>query len=113
MPARSRRDLILTEGVAAILNQRVALQRARQREHGTLVDRAPGGNPVHGLLAWEEAAILDLIERWGRIDRSHRKLAHRGSYIGEVFVSGVGLLMAYVGVEVHRMTGPPASEQGP
>lgn len=32
-------------------------------------------------------AILDLIERWGPIDRSHRKLAHRGSYTGTVFVS--------------------------
>ena len=29
-----------------------------------------------------------------------------------LFASGVGLLMAYVGVEVHRMTGAPASEQG-
>lgn len=65
---------------------RVHRWRARLRDSGTLVDLAPGGNPVHRLLAWEEQAILDLIERWGRIDRSHRKLAHRGSYIGEVFV---------------------------
>jgi len=42
---------------------------------------------VHALLAWEEAAILELIEDWGPTDRSHRKLAHRGSYIGKVFVS--------------------------
>ena len=42
---------------------------------------------MHGLLAWEEQAILDLIEQWGPVDRSHRKLAHRGSYTGTVFVS--------------------------
>ena len=35
----------------------------------------------------EEQAILDLIETWGWVDRSHRKLAHRGSYTGTVFVS--------------------------
>jgi putative transposase len=59
----------------------------RLRETGTLKDRDPGGGAVHGLLAWEEQAILDLIETWGPVDRSHRKLAHRGSYTGVVFVS--------------------------
>jgi len=61
--------------------------RQRLRETGTLKDRDPGGGAVHGLLAWEEQAILDLIETWGPVDRSHRKLAHRGSYTGVVFVS--------------------------
>jgi len=35
---------------------------------------------VHGLLADERAAIIALFDAWGEIDRSHRKLAHRGSY---------------------------------
>ena len=61
--------------------------RQRLRETGTLEDRDPGGGAVHGLLEWEEQAILDLIEQWGPADRSHRKLAHRGSYTGVVFVS--------------------------
>ena len=61
--------------------------RARLRETGTLEDGDPGGGAVHGILAWEEQAILDLIETWGPVDRSHRKLAHRGSYTGTVFVS--------------------------
>ena len=61
--------------------------RQRLRETGTLEDGAPGGGAVHGLLAWEERAILDLIEQWGLVDLSHRKLAHRGSYTGTVFVS--------------------------
>jgi len=61
--------------------------RGRRRDTGTLVDRAPGGHPVHVLLPEEIAAILDLTERWGAIDGSHRKLAHRGSYEHLVWVS--------------------------
>jgi putative transposase len=61
--------------------------RQRLREIGTLEDRDPGGGAVHGILDWEEQAILDLIEQWGWVDRSHRKLAHRGSYTAQVFVS--------------------------
>ena len=30
---------------------------------------------------------MDLAERWGEVDRSHRKLAHRGSYTETVWVS--------------------------
>ena len=39
------------------------------------------------MLEWEIEAILDLAEQWGRIDRSHRKLAHRGSYLERVWVA--------------------------
>jgi putative transposase len=58
-----------------------------RRAAGTLDDDAPGGNPIHSLLGWEVAAILALAEEWGDLDRSHRKLAHRGSYTGQVWVS--------------------------
>jgi putative transposase len=61
--------------------------RQRLRDTGTLEDKDPGGGAVHGILSWEEAEILDLIEEWGQVDRSHRKLAHRGSRLGVVFVS--------------------------
>jgi putative transposase len=54
---------------------------------GRLDDLAPGGHPVHALLEWEVAEILAVAEQWGPIDRSHRKLAHRGSYTGRVWVS--------------------------
>lgn len=54
---------------------------------GTLVDQAPGGHPVHGLTPAEVEAVLAVAEEWGTIDRSHRKLAHRGSYIERVWVS--------------------------
>lgn len=36
---------------------------------------------------WEIAEILALAEEWGPVDRSHHKLAHRGSYLGRVWVS--------------------------
>ena len=60
--------------------------RAR-RDRGCLEDERPGGNPVHGLRPVEVDVILELFETWGEIDRSHRKLAHRGSYLGLVWVA--------------------------
>lgn len=78
--------------VLELVDERAHRWRSRLREHGTLEDRDPGGGAVHGILGWEEQAILDLIETWGWVDRSHRKLAHRGSYTGTVFVSPSTLL---------------------
>jgi len=63
--------------------QRWVVRRAR----GRLADRSPGGSPVHGILAEEAAEILALFDQWGEVDRSHRKLAHRGSYLHRVWVS--------------------------
>jgi putative transposase len=51
------------------------------------LDDGTPGSAVHGLRPEEVTAILELFESWGEIDRSHRKLAHRGSYIGLVWVS--------------------------
>jgi hypothetical protein len=42
---------------------------------------------VHGLLPAERTAIVELFETWGSIDKSHRKLAHRGSRLDLVHVS--------------------------
>lgn len=77
--------------------------RARLRETGSLKDAGPGGGAVHGILEWEEAAILELIEQWGWVDRSHRKLAHRGSYTGSVFVSPSTVLRVAL---KHKLTLP-------
>jgi hypothetical protein len=52
-----------------------------RRAAGGLEDQAPGGSPMHGLLDWEVAVIIGLFAEWGEVDRSHRKLAHRGSYL--------------------------------
>ena len=58
-----------------------------RRAKGRLVDGDPGGSPLHDLLPEETAEILALYDEWGTTDRSHRKLAHRGSYLCRVWVS--------------------------
>ena len=58
----------------------------RRRDAGCLQDGKPG-SAVHGLRPEEVTEILELFEQWGDIDRSHRKLAHRGSYLHRVWVS--------------------------
>ncbi|HEY3261188.1 MAG TPA: helix-turn-helix domain-containing protein, partial [Pseudonocardiaceae bacterium] len=58
-----------------------------RRAGGRLADRPPGGSAMHGLLDDEVAEILALFDEWGETDRSHRKLAHRGSYLHRVWVS--------------------------
>jgi hypothetical protein len=57
-----------------------------RRSRGQLADQPPGGHPMHGILADEAAEIVALFHEWGEIDRSHRKLAHRGSYLQLVWV---------------------------
>ena len=68
---------------------RATAWQRRRREDGLegLVDQDPGGGAVHGLLDSEREAIVELLEAWGGIDRSHRKLAHRGSRLCLVHVS--------------------------
>jgi transposase InsO family protein len=66
--------------------ERVRRWEHRSREGVGLDDRRPGG-AVHGILPAERQAILALADEWGEMDRSHRKLAHRGSRLGVVHVS--------------------------
>lgn len=62
--------------------------RWQQRRAAGRLDNAPsGGDPIHGLLEWEIAEILALFDEWADVDRSHRKLAHRGSCEARVWVS--------------------------
>jgi len=69
------------------LPQRRAHRWIARRARGQLADQPPGGSPVHRLLAEEAEQILALFDEWGELDRSHRKLAHRGSYLQRVWVS--------------------------
>jgi len=78
--------------VLGVEDVRVHRWRRQLHQTGSLEDRQRVGNAVHRILDWEERAILELIEEWGPVDRSHRKLAHRGSYTGAVFVSPSTLL---------------------
>lgn len=67
-----------------------------------LVDAKPGPEvPLHALLEWERAAIVKLAEQWGEIDRSHRKLAHRGSRLELVYVSESTVLRVLIAEGVH------------
>lgn len=82
---------------------------------GTLADRAPGGNPIHGLLPEEEEAIIELFDTWGPVDMSHRKLAHRGSYISRVWVSPstVDRVLARHGLTLRGGKRPARSHKSP
>lgn len=70
-----------------VSDDRVHRWRARRRDIGTLADIAPGGAPMHALRPFEVDEILAIVEEWGTVDGSHRKLAHRGSYENRVWVS--------------------------
>ncbi|MDP8929387.1 MAG: hypothetical protein M3O70_12660 [Actinomycetota bacterium] len=91
-------------------DDRVHRWRARLHDVGTLVDRAPGGVALHALMPCEEQAILDLVEDWGPVDRSHRKLAHRGSYLGLVWVSPSTVRRVLAG---HGLVLPAAPRRAP
>ena len=87
----------------------------QRRGAGMLEDLAAGGHAVHGLLAEEHDAILELFDRWGEIDRSHRKLAHRGSYLQRVWVSPstVMRVLAANGLVLRRPRRAGRSERRP
>lgn len=70
-----------------VSDDRVHRWRTRRLDVGSLEDFAPGGTALHALTPGEIEAILQIVERWGPVDRSHRKLAHRGSYQQLVWVS--------------------------
>lgn len=57
------------------------------RRRTDLADHLPGGVAVNSLLEEEIDAILAVFDQWGERDRSHRRLAHRGSYVGRFWAS--------------------------
>ena len=82
-----------------------------RRHVGQLSDRTPGGSPMHALLEEEAAQIVALFHQWGPVDRSHRKLAHRGSYLGRVWVSpsSVRKVLAAHGLRLRGLPRPGRS----
>ena len=46
------------------LDRRRAWRWQARAALGALADRPPGGNPIHGLLDWEEDAIVELFDEW-------------------------------------------------
>jgi transposase len=85
-----------------------------RRAAGELADQAPG-SPVHGLLDWEVAEVVRLFGEWGETDRSHRKLAHRGSYLERVWVSpaSVRRVLAREGLRLRPLPRPGRSVRKP
>jgi hypothetical protein len=86
-----------------------------RRAVGGLVDQAPGGSPMHGLLDWEVAEIVRLFDGWGEVDRSHRTLAHRGSYLERVWVSpaSVRRVLEREGLRLRPLPRPGRSVRQP
>jgi putative transposase len=86
-----------------------------RRAADQLEDHAPGGSPMHGLLDWEVAEIVRLFDAWGEIDRSHRKLAHRGSYLERVWVSpaSVRRVLEREGLRLRPLPRPGRSVRKP
>ncbi|MDN5861348.1 MAG: integrase core domain-containing protein, partial [Pseudonocardia sp.] len=93
--------------VLEVEDLRVARWQARRAAGESLDDAASGGNPVHGLLEWERDAIVELFEAWGETDRSHRKLAHRGSRIGAVHVAPSTLQRVLLAKQLVLPGNPP------
>jgi transposase InsO family protein len=87
----------------------------QRRTTGRLDDALPGGHPIHGLLEWEQDEIVAIFEEWGVVDRSHRKLAHRGSYEGRVWVSPstVDRVLARAGLVLAGEPRPPRGAKTP
>jgi hypothetical protein len=70
---------------------------------------------MHGLLDWEVAEIVRLFDEWGEVDRSHRKLAYRGSYLGRVWVSpaSVRRVLEREGLRLRPLPRPGRSVRKP
>jgi putative transposase len=80
---------------------------------GRLDDAKPGPEvALHALLDWERDAVIKVAEEWGAIDRSHRKLAHRGSRLGIVHVSESTVLRVLDAAGMC-LPGTPAREARP
>ena len=91
-----------------------AYRWVQRRADGELDDRRPG-RALHGLLPDEVAEIVALYHEWGEVDRSHRKLAHRGSYLERVWVSpsSVRRVLAAQGLHLRRLPRPARSVRQP
>jgi putative transposase len=97
------------------LGRRRAWRWLDRRAADQLADLPPGGGAVHGLLDEEVAEIIALFHQWGEVDRSHRKLAHRGSYLGRVWVSpsSVRRVLAAEGLRLRPLPRPARSVRQP
>ncbi|MCL1900577.1 MAG: integrase core domain-containing protein [Promicromonosporaceae bacterium] len=90
--------------VLGVDHGRVLAWRATATAGGVLDDAKPGpgkGRALHALLPWETDAVIQVAKDWGLIDLSHRKIAHRASRIGAVFVSESTVLRVLTAAGMH------------
>jgi transposase InsO family protein len=87
------------------------LRWQQRRTAGRLQDTVPGPDvALHALLDFEREAIVKLADNWALVDRSHRKLAHRGSRLGWVHVSESTVLRVLTAEGIH-LPGAPVRER--
>ena len=100
-------------GVLELETSRVWRWR-RRAEAGVdgLVDQVTRA-PVHGITPAEEAEILAIAEEFKEIDRSHRKLAHRGSYQHRLWVSPSTFRRVLRAHDVDLPEPPPPAPRAP
>ena len=97
--------------VLEVNDRRVSHWQQRRQAGLPLADAPPGpAEALHGLLDWEREAIVELFDQWAEIDRSHRKLAHRGSRLEKVFVSESTVLRV---LQAERLVLPAPAARDP
>lgn len=86
----------------------------QRRISGDLEDKV-SGRAVNTILPAERDAILEVYNKWADVDRSHRKLAYRGSYEGIVWVSPstVGRVLAAEGLVLESVPYQPRAAKKP
>ncbi|WP_345314616.1 integrase core domain-containing protein [Garicola koreensis] len=97
---------------AAVLGlDHVRVIRWQHRAQTGQLDDAPPGpdEAAHALLTAEREATLDIAEGWAEIDRSHRKLAHRGFRL-EAFYASESTVLRVLREAGLRLPGPAARE---
>ncbi len=103
-----------TRRAAAVLGLDHArvLRWAARAENGRLTDARPGPEEaLHALLEDEREAILLIAEEWAQVDRSHRKLAHRGSRLEAFYASESTVLRVLRAAGLH-LPGPVPRPRG-
>lgn len=100
--------------VLEVNDRRISTWRARVEAGQPLEDGRPGPvEALHGLLPWEREAIVGLFDEWGEVDRSHRKLAHRGSRLERVWVSASSVFRVLRGQDLIMPARPVREPVGP
>ena len=109
--AKREGDWSLRRAAAVLGLDHVRVLRWQHRaQTGRLDDDRPGPEEAaHALLGPEREAIISIAEAWAEIDRSHRKLAHRGSRL-EAFYASESTVLRVLREAGLRLPGPAARE---